>query len=60
MSRLKGNERDNQTSNIEETTHDSNKRQLRQKTHMDKFYKEFFNIYLTECEKLRKLIKQKN
>ena len=27
---------------------------------MDKFYKEFFRVYLTECEKTRELVKQEN
>ena len=27
---------------------------------MDKFYKEFFKVYVTECEKTRELIKQEN
>ena len=27
---------------------------------MDKVYKEFFKVYLTECEKTRELIKQEN
>ena len=28
--------------------------------HMDKSYKEFFKIYITECEKTRELIKEEN
>ena len=57
-SRLRGNGRTNETSNMEETTNDDHTRQLRTTTHMDKFYKEFFQVYLAECEKTRELIKQ--
>ena len=60
MSRLRGNGRTNETSNIDETANDDHTRQLRSTTHMDKVYKEFFKVYLTECEKTRELIKQEN
>ena len=60
MSRLRGNGRTNETSNIEETANDDHTRQLRSTTHMNKVYKEFFKIYLTECEKTRELVKQEN
>ena len=60
MSRLEGSGRTNETSNIDETANDDHARQLRSTTHMDKVYKEFFKVYLTECEKTRELIKQEN
>ena len=60
MSRLRGNGRTNETPNVEETTNDDHTRQLHSTTHMDKFYKKFFKVCLTECEKTRELIKQEN
>ena len=60
MSRLKGNGRTNETSNIDETASEDHTRQLCSTTHMDKVYKEFFKVYLTECENTRELIKQEN
>ena len=60
MSRLRGSGRTNETSNVDETANDDHTRQLRLTTHMDKVYKEFFKVYLTECEKTRELIKQEN
>ena len=60
MSRLRGNGRTNETPNIEETTNDNHTRQRCSTAHMDKVYKEFFKVYLTECEKTRELIKQEN
>ena len=59
MSRLRGNGRTNETSNIDETANDDHTRQLRSTTYMDKVYKEFFKVYWTECKKTRELIKQK-
>ena len=60
MSRLRWNRRTNKTLNIKETTTDNHVRQLCWTTHMDKFYKEFFKIYLTESEKTCELIKLEN
>ena len=60
MSRLRGNGKTNETSNIEETANIDHTRQLRSTTHMDKVCKEFCKVYLTECEKTRELIKQEN
>ena len=54
------NERINNTWNTEDTANDNHTRQLRWETHMDKFYKEFFKAYLTECEKTPELVKQEN
>ena len=48
MSRLRGNGRTNETSNIEETTSNDHTRQLCSTAHMDKFYKEYLMVYLTE------------
>ena len=44
MSRLRGNGRTNETSNIDETANDDHKRKLCSTTHMDKVYKEFFKF----------------
>ena len=60
MSRLRGNGKTNETSNIEETANDDHTRQLRSTTHIDKVCKELFKVYLTECQKTRGLIKQEN
>ena len=60
MWRQTGNGRINNTSNTENTASDNHTKQLRWGTHMDKFYKEFFRVYLTECEKTRELVKQEN
>ena len=60
MSRLRGNWRNNETSNIDETSNVNHTTQLCWTTLMDKVYKEFFKVYLTECEKTRKLMKQEN
>ena len=48
MSRLRENGRTNETSNIEETTSNDYTRQLCSTAHMDKFYKEYLMVYLTE------------
>ena len=48
MSRLRGNEKTNEASNTEETANGDHTRQLGSTTHMDKFYKKFFMVYLTE------------
>ena len=60
MSRLRGNWRNNETSNIDETSNVNHTTKLCWTTLMDKVYKEFFKVYLTECEKTRKLMKQEN
>ena len=60
MSRLRGNGRTNENSNMEETPNDDHTKQLLSTTHMDTFYKKFFEVYLTECEKTHELTKQEN
>ena len=39
---------------------DDHTRQPRSTTHMDRFCKELFKIYLRECEEAHELIKQEN
>lgn len=51
MSRLRGNRRPSETSNIEEITSDDHTRQLCSTAHMDKFHKELSEVYLTESQK---------
>ena len=46
--RLRANRRTNETSNIEKTTSDNHIRQRRSARPIDKFYKEFFKVYLTQ------------
>ena len=60
MSRLGGNGRTSETSNIDETANNSHTGQLRSIAHMDMVYKELFKVYLTKCEKTRERIKQEN
>ena len=44
MSRLRGNSRTSETSDIYETANNSHTRQLRSTTHMDMVYKELFKV----------------
>ena len=53
MSKLRGNGKTNENSNIEKIVNDHHIRQLHSTTHVDKVYKEFFKVYLTECENTR-------
>ena len=61
MSRLRGNGGTKDTLNIEEPTNDDHARQLCSTTHMDihtdRFYKEFFKIYIKKKKKIGELIK---
>ena len=60
MSRLRGNGKTNETSNIEETANDNHAGKLRSTTYMHQFYEEFIKVYLAEREKTHALIKQEN
>ena len=60
MSRLRGNGKTNETSNIEETANDNHAGKLRSTTYMHQFYEEFIKVYLAEREKTHELIKQEN
>ena len=51
MSRLRGNRRPSETSNIEEITSDDHTRQLCSTAHMDKLHKELSEVYLTKSQK---------
>ena len=60
MSGQRGKGKTNESSNIEEHTIDDNTRQTRSTASMDRIYKEFFRVYISECEKTRRLIKKEN
>ena len=60
MSRLRGNRRTKETWNIDEATSDNHIKQRPSRANLDKFYKEFFKVYLTEFEKICELINEEN
>ena len=60
MSLQRGKGKTIETSNIEDTTAGDHTRQLRSTSNMDRFFKEFIKVYLTECEETRRIIKEEN